>query len=220
VIWKTYGVFDHEDAARLLGVMLNRAQKWAEVGTPDPKRLRRSARPGEGFKLRWIYVHECGGERGFHSHVLMNLPKSQARAFRKWLAGTLERLTKSPGDGRSLRVICSNARDETSKVRRGWAWLRYLTKECDPCCKAMNTDGTYQPLRDILKPWPLRAASPVTCMKLTGVSKDIGQAARHGHTDFKSALCVGDDDRIFTGWELDEHRHRKVLEEILPTLSL
>jgi hypothetical protein len=86
VLWRTFDLEDQRRCGDLLGLYLNRASKWAAVGAfavrAGPRR-RRGARTGESFRFRWVFVNECGGEQGFHSHVLCTVPAGHKDAFQE-----------------------------------------------------------------------------------------------------------------------------------------
>ena len=84
ILWETLRVYDHKRATTLLSEYLNQAKKWARVGTVGAPRQRRRGRTGEGFEFRYVYVHECGGAAGFHSHILCTVPQPTAKAFAAW----------------------------------------------------------------------------------------------------------------------------------------
>ena len=65
---------------------------------------------------------------------------------------TLARLARHRGDGRTVRVVASNARDEGVAVAR--------SKEFDPNVGFGRVDEKDRPLREILKVWPYRTARP------------------------------------------------------------
>ena len=64
---------------------------------------------------------------------------------------TLARLARHRGDGRTVRVVASNARDEGVAVARCWSRFRYLSKEFDPNVGFGRVDEKDRPLREILK---------------------------------------------------------------------
>jgi len=218
ILWDTYRVRSHEQATDLLSEYLNQARKWARVGTPGQSRERRRQRTGEGFDFRFVYVHENGTQRGFHTHILCTVPRSAAKAFEAWTKAILARLTRYRGDGRSVRVVSSLARNEQSAVARGWNWFRYISKQLSPEAGIGRIDERPKPLREILKVWPYRTALPISCMKRVGGSKDIWTKAQRD-AGFRSDLKCRDVGGIFSGHEMDEHRQQVVMRELLPTLN-
>jgi hypothetical protein len=223
ILWETLWVHDHKRATTLLSEYLNQAKKWARVGTVGAPRQRRRGRTGEGFEFRYVYVHECGGAAGFHSHILCTVPQPTAKAFAAWSRKTLARLARHHGDGRTVRVVASNARDEGAAVARGWNWFRYISKQLDQNVGWGPVDGPFRPLREILKLWPYRTARPVACAQMVGGSQDIWTKAQR-ESGFKSELRSGELERIYYGKELDDwrerERYRRFVEEILPTLAI
>jgi hypothetical protein len=189
------------------------------VGKP---RQRRRERTSEGFTFRFVYVHENATQRGFHTHILCTVPWSLAKDFSAWSMRTLARLARHHGDERTVRVVARYARDEGVAVARCWNWFRYITKQLDPRFGIGSPDEPLRQLRGILKVWPHRTALPVTCAQMVGGSRDIWTKAQR-EAGFKSELQCGDLERIYYGQELDarrdRERHRRFVEEILPTLA-
>jgi hypothetical protein len=214
ILWETLGVVDHRHATKLLGLYLNEAQKWAGVGKPGESRQRRRERSGHGFDFQYVYVHENGMMRGFHSHILCNLPRELSKQFRIWTIECLSRLARQKCHGSTVFVVTAKGRTKESNVARGWWWFRYLMKQLSPDVEWGRIDEPWQPLRDILQVWSKRDAMPVTCAKLTGVSQDIGSAAQK-EAGFVSRLTNGDLTQIYAGRELDEGRHHRYVKEIL-----
>ena len=219
ILWETLMVHGHERASELLSEFLNQAKKWARVGLPGSDRQRRRERTGEGFEFRYIWVHENGRERGFHSHILCMVPAASVNDFRAWSMKALQRLAGHRGDRRTVRVIASRERTEQSSIQRAWAWYRYVAKQLDPAVQYGPVDERLRPLREILKLWPHRAALPVQCRQLVGGSRDLWTKAQRD-AGFVSKLEFGDLDRIYDGHEMNDWRTRQTMAEYLPTLSL
>jgi hypothetical protein len=239
IIWSSLGVYDQQLATKFLGLLLNRAAKWAAVGSPDRPRRRRRARTGAGFRLKYVFVHENGPQHGFHSHCLLTIPREVVPVFAAWTRSMLRRLANHHGTEKTVRVIPSRERDERGAVTRCWSWVKYICKELNPdagCCwepvdrlTGELLPGGAHPLRAILRVKPHRASLPVTCMKLTGASRDLSSAAQRA-AGFKSPLRFGDPHQIvngllFDGHELAQWRLREdtkqaaaVMDKWLPTL--
>jgi len=207
ILWETLWVHDHKRATMLLSEYFNQAKKWAAVGTVGVPRQRRRARTGEAFD-RFVYAHECGGEQGFHSHILCTVPQPTAKAFAAWSRKTLARLARHHGDGRTVRVVASNARDKDAAVTRCWSWFRYITKQLTPNVGWGPVDGPFRSLREIFKVWPYRTARPVACAQMVGGSRDIWTKAQRA-AGFQSALERGEFNQIYDGQELWEWRRRE-----------
>ena len=219
ILWETLHVYEHERATELLSEYLNEAKKWAAVGTTGVPRRRRRQRTGEGFEFRYVYVHENATQRGFHTHILCTVPRSAAKAFAAWSQHALARLARHRGDGRTVRVVASNAKTEEAAVGRCWNWFRYISKQLRPAAGWGFIDEPPRSLRLILKVWPYRIALPVTCAQLVGGSRDIWMKAQE-EAGFKSQLVWGDDlDQIYSGRELNEWRDRLASEDIRRILS-
>jgi len=182
-------------------------------------RQRRRERTGEGFTFRFVYVHENATQRGFHTHILCTVPWSLAKDFSAWSMRTLARLARHHGDGRTVRVVARYARDEGVAVARCWNWFRYITKQLDENVRWGPDAGPFRPLREILMVWPHRTALPVACAQMVGGSQDIWTKAQR-EAGFKSELQWGDPERIYDGRELDDGRHRRFMDKMLPTLAL
>jgi hypothetical protein len=216
ILWNTLGIHDHQLATKLLGRYLNRAVKWAAVGSPETPRRRRRARTGDGFTFRYIFVNENGAARQFHSHILCSVPRPLVPVFAAWTRSILRRLAKHYGDEHTVKVIASQERDERGAVTRCWSWVQYICKQLDP--QAGNwtpvdrltgafLPGGARPLREILRVKPHRTALPVTSLKLTGASRDLSSAAQRA-AGFQPPLRYGDpqhiiDGRLFDGQELE-----------------
>jgi hypothetical protein len=232
ILWETLRIHDHNRATKLLSDYLNQAKKWAAVGTVGAPRQRRRERTGEGFTFRYVYTHECATQRGFHTHILCTVPRHATKAFAAWSMKTLAGLARHHGDGRTVRVIASNASDEGAAVGRCWNWFRYMTKQLDQNVGWGSVDGPFRLLREILKVWPYRTARPVACAQMVGGSRDIWTKAQRA-ADFKSELEYGrwarryqSKDRwewLYRGRELEDGRDREharwVEAEMLPTMG-
>jgi hypothetical protein len=225
IAWSSLNVVDHHQATKMLGQFLNRCRKWGRVGlvgaSPGPDRRRQLRRPGrkrhrqqsgEAFIFRYIFVNECSGERGFHSHVLCHLPWWQLAAFTPWTRAILSHLTHHPCDETTVKVVPSRERNVTASVERQWSWFRYMCKQLDPQMTHGYGDMNEAPrrLRDILQLWPYRSnALPVTCDRPTGASRDIGGNARKA-AGFRAIFYqTGGLTRLYDGHELDEYQRRQ-----------
>jgi hypothetical protein len=100
------------------------------------------------------------------------VPRHAAKAFAAWSRKTLARLARHHGDGRTVRVVASNARDEAA-VKRGWSWFRYLSKQLDPNAGWGSVAEPVRQLRAILKVWPYRIARQVSCAQMVGGRQDL-----------------------------------------------
>jgi hypothetical protein len=224
-------VTDHTQARHLLGQYLNRCQKWGQVGFTAPldcrRRLQRSLRQsryGDGFVYRYVFTNECGGDKGFHSHVLANVPQRLGPIFEGWTRQTLAKLAKHPGTAETVKVVVSPAKNEHDAVKQQWRWLRYICKqlELEPEPEPGWGDLAEPPqrVRDVLKLWAERSVLPVTLPEgqLTGASREIrGKAQRAAR--FVSELTSGDLTRIYDGHELEAYRARLREEERLKLIS-
>ena len=180
-----FEVTEHTQARHLLGQYLNRCQKWGQVGLTAPldrrRRLQRSlrqSRHGDGFVFRYVFTNECGGDKGFHSHVLANVPQRLGPDFEAWSRRTLAKLAKHPGTAETVKVVVSPAKNEHDAVERQWRWFRYICKqlELEPEPEPGWGDLAEPPqrVRDVLKLWAERSVLPVTLAEgqLTGASRE------------------------------------------------
>jgi hypothetical protein len=92
-------------------------------------------------------------------------------------------------------------------VKRHWIWARYCLKQLHPACGLRYRGEPFQSLREILRVKPHRDSPPVTYLKLTGVSHNLGVSAQKA-AGFRSELMCGDLSKIFDGHELVEHEAR------------
>jgi hypothetical protein len=222
IMWETLHVHDHGRATKILAEYLNQAKKWAAVGKVGEPRQRRRERTGAGFDFRYVYVHENATQMGFHTHILCTVPRDAAKAFEAWSRKTLARLARHCGDGRTVRVVPSNAKTEGAAVSRCWNWFRYISKQLAPDTGCRDFDYSVRPLREIFKVWPYRTARPVTCAQLVGGSRDIWTKAQQ-EAGFESRLHCGDLSEIYAGRELEEWRQwcaSAELREVLRTLII
>ena len=193
----------------------NEATKWMRVGI-EP-RSRRVTNPRDGAEMHYLWVHKNAPGRGFHSHVLMNVPVGLIKEFKIWSIDCLARHHPANYLARAFRLTRSYAKTEDVAVRRGWRWFQYLTKELDPAADLM-TKHRYRGrqvhlLRDVLKPWPLRNATPVQQMKMTGTSHSIGTKAQAA-AGFKSMLAKGQFDNLYGGNELFDRERLKLTSSL------
>ena len=229
ILWRTLEVTDHTQARHLLGQYLNRCQKWGRVGFTAPldrrRRLQRSlrqSRHGDGFVFRYVFTNECGGDKGFHSHVLANVPQRLGPDFEAWSRRTLAKLAKHPGTAETVKVVVSPAKNEHDAVERQRRF-QSICKQLEPGPARARMGSLAEPpqrVRDVLKLWPERSVLPVTLPEgqLTGASREIrGKAQRTAR--FVSELTSGDLTRIYDGHELEAYRARLQEEERLKLLS-
>ena len=223
IVWSMFGVTDHERASKLTGKVLERARKWAAVGKPSEERQRQRARSGDGFDLAWVYTHENDRRRGFHTHILMNVPARATGAFEAWLWSALRRLTKNEGQRRALRVVPSRARTEADAIRRHWSWMTYVMKGV-PSSVELQYRGlpSLGPARDAMKLFPYRENSlPVFCKHLVRVSHNLDKKAQEA-AGFKTKVDQGSAmlDRLYDGSEWRDGEHRRDINAVVATLHV
>jgi hypothetical protein len=189
---------------------------------PRRQRSLRQSRYGDGFVFRYVFTNECGGDKGFHSHVLASVPQRLGPDFETWSRRTLAKLAEHPGTAETVKVVVSTAKNEHDAVEGQWRWFRYVCKqlELEPEPRWGNLAEPPQRLRDVLNLRPERSVLPVTLAEgqLTGASRDIRAKAQRV-AGFVSELTSGDLTRIYDGHELDEYRARLQEEERQKLLS-
>lgn len=203
VVWSMMGI-DPVEGGKRLGKYLNEATKWMRVGT-EP-RFRRVKNPREGAELHYGWVHENAPNRGFHSHILMNVPAGLIKEFDAWSRACLRRHHGAYFPFDAVRVVRSYAKTREAAVKRNWRWFQYLTKELDPAAELVTKHPvrgvTAYSLRDVIKPFPIRKGVPVPQIKMSGVSHCIGKTSQL-NSGFRSMLKTGQLDRLYSGDELD-----------------
>jgi hypothetical protein len=239
ILWRDLGVTDHDTARSLLTLYLNRCQKWSRVGwnvpETDPKWLRRNrglrrppetvagrrfpqslrtSRLGQGFLFRYVFTHENGTARGFHSHILANVPPELKPDFEAFSRRTLEQLAGHEGAPRTaVKVRRSYAKTEEAAVKLQWRWFRYISKQLPPepgLCFGFRGEPERQ-LRDVLKLSPYQSSLPVTIAgdRMTGASEELRKTAQR-EAGFISTLTKGDLTEIYEGHELAAYRNRQI----------
>lgn len=207
ILWSQMGV-THEEGDALLKDYLHKAQKWLRVGTKS-RRYRKANARYEGGELRYVWVHENAANRGFHSHVLCNVPPRLHKAFTAWSRQCLAHAANKPMPWSAFRSVRSYAKTDESAVRRAWSWFRYLTKQLDPKLVVNVWDAGHfvnaPSLRDMIHPWPLRHSPPINLDRLAGVSRNLGQGAQ-AKDGFRSKLKTGAFQNLYSGDEFDDWR--------------
>jgi hypothetical protein len=213
IVWSMIRGMDEIKAQKILGLYLNEARKWMAVGSKPRRRL--VANPRVGEELHYVWVHENAPGRGFHTHVLMYVPRSVRKEFATWSWSCLARLCKTGLHTKTLRIVPSYAKDQDSEVRRAWSWFRYIMKQLDPATAWRVDDKTAGvstvPLREKLKPWPARQSIPIPEMKRVGVSHSIGRTAQKSE-GFTSKLQQASFDDLYDGREFHDRRSAELFK--------
>jgi hypothetical protein len=221
IVWSMFGVTEHERASKLTGKVLHEARKWAAVGKPSELRQRQRARSGDGFDLAWVYAHENDRRRGFHTHILMNVPTAMARVFERWLWSALRRLTNNPGVPPALWVRPAWERTEHDQIQRHWRWMTYIMKGLPPSVGMRYRGGaSLGPAREVLQLFAYREdMMPVFCDHLVNVSRNIDKKAQKA-AGFVSKLQMGPGmlDRLYDGSEWRAGEIREKFNAVAPTL--
>jgi hypothetical protein len=125
ILWRSYGIDNHNRALTVLAKFLNEAGKWSEVGHLETSSGRRRRAAVVRFR------NECGGDQGFHTHLLCSLPFEHRSAFAARSQAALRRLTGAEGDKTSIKFTYSRERTERGAVERHWHFYRYVVKNLD-----------------------------------------------------------------------------------------
>lgn len=197
VVWSMIPDIDEAKAAKILGRYLNEASKWVAVkgGPRSPTR--------QGGELHYVWVHENAPDRGFHTHILMNIGAEFRKEFDVWSRSCLARLCKTAFHEKAFRVVLSRSRREIDQVQRVWSWFRYLMKQLDPGAGLgffSNNIYSEMAMREIVKPWPIREWLPIRLTKRVGVSHSIGDGAQKMKR-FVSKLRSGEINQMYHGRE-------------------
>lgn len=221
IVWSMFGVTDHERASKLTGKVLHEARKWAAVGKPTKLRQRQRARSGDGFDLAWVYAHENDRRRGFHTHILMNVPTALAGAFERWLWSALRRLTNNPGVPPALWVRPAWEQTEPDQIQRHWRWMTYIMKGLPPSVgMRYRGEASLGPAREVMQLVAYREDTlPVFCDRLVNVSRNIDKKAQKA-AGFVSKLQKGPAmlDRLYDGSEWRAGEIREKFNAVAPTL--
>lgn len=197
IVWSMIRDIDEGKAAKILGRYLNEASKWVAVrgGPRSPTR--------QGDELHYVWVHENAPDRGFHTHILMNLPVECRKEFDAWSRSCLVRRCETAFHEKAFRVVLSRSRSEIDQVGRVWSWFRYLMKQLDPRAGLgffSNNKYSEMAMREIVKPWPIREGLPIRLTKRVGVSHSIGVKAQRKEK-FISKLRSGEIGQMYQGSE-------------------
>jgi hypothetical protein len=186
--------------------------------SPFHRTANQRPRTGNDFVFRYVYVHECSGQQGVHSHVLTALPQPAVAAFTAWTLALLPRLTGGQaGNPRSV-VFRVRFGSEQVLIDRCWHWFRYLAKQCDATqLRDNNNDlskgkGYTVLLRDVLQLWSHQHLQPVHCRQLSNASHDINVGAQRRAGPFQGLLWRRLD-RLYDGAEVEHWRQRQELKE-------
>jgi hypothetical protein len=216
IIWEMLGI-DEEEAVKRLGRYLHEAQKWLRVGT-EPRR-RFIDEPRTGADMHYVWVNENAPGRGFHSHVLMNVPSHLREDFEQWSRACLIRHNgKRNFHPKAVRFKWSYERTHDGQVRLHWGWYRYLMKQLPAQVSFRHSPSSPKSaLRDVIKPWRKRPGKLVPAsVKLASVSHSIGKAAQ-AEIQYQSPLMRGAEyHQLYGGHEFEERR----LYDLSLTLSI
>lgn len=207
IVWSMIPNVDEVRAAVILGKYLHSAGKWLGVGRGP--RSRRRIDPRQGDDLHYVWVHENAPDRGFHTHIMLNLPFALRKGFDAWSRSYLARLCKTHFDWKAFRIVPSYAKTEETQVRGAWRWYRYMMKQLDAGAKLAVVDKvegySEVSLREVLRPWRARGSLSMPEMKRVGASHSIGERAQKKE-EFLSKLKQASFDEIYQGRELVDRR--------------
>jgi hypothetical protein len=114
IVWSMMGVGPVESGKRL-GKCLNEATKWMRIGT-EP-RWQRAKNPRDEAELHYAWIHESAPNRGFHSHILMNVPVGLIKEFGVWSRACLLRYHGADFPFDAVRVVRSYAKTRDAAVK-------------------------------------------------------------------------------------------------------
>ncbi len=119
ITWALLGVDDEAGVQAAFAVFLKCLRAWLS---------------DREFPAAWIYAHECGRERGLHTHLAIHIPANAGpgrmwrKVFRAWVLGWAQRTAGGPAP-RSTRVSDNGGR----ACQLGhWRNFHYLVKGVDP----------------------------------------------------------------------------------------
>lgn len=227
IVWSMMGLSPVEGDA-VLGKYLHKAQKWLRVG--NKPRQRRVAKARVGSELRYIWVHENDRNRGFHSHVLLRVPKGIRADFEIWSRKSLAAMTGKPFPWEAFKLVPGGDKTEEDAIKCAWMWFRYLSKQLQPEAKIRWRDSEARiqevSAREVVRPWHIRESPALPLKKLTGVSHNIGEGNQR-NDQFVSWWGAYQFDQFYSGHEMFEWRHRveyerrqKEQQELIRTLEV
>jgi hypothetical protein len=164
--------------------------------------------------FHWIYRNHRFGDV-FRCHLALFVPYEHLELAKHWLA---EKKWSIEGAEVSVRCKWHDPKPRNPKAKRvsrlrfHWTRIRELLATIDPDRLHWASDGTRQPLRDLLRIRGAASPSEPLSMKMIGVSHSLDRAARSKAQKNRMVLLSAFKDlaweHIDTGWELDEHRDR------------
>lgn len=164
--------------------------------------------------FHWIYRNHRTGNV-FRSHLALFVPYEHFELAEHWLARKQWEV-----EGAEVSVDCkfhnpqppSPKAKRISRLRFHWKRMRELLATIDPDRLHWASNGTRQPLRDLLGIKGKASPSEPLTTKMIGVSHSLDRAARAKAEKNKMTLLSAFRDlawdRLDDGWELDEYRDR------------
>lgn len=141
------------------------------------------------YELRYIYVHEVGRKHGFHTHLLIDIPKHLRKDFRQWMKNRLTELSLLDGDipEGTFNITCP----PSYPINRQWIAFSYMCKGLDKRARIFSKIGEYPYIKAIdLIQFNYENPGDILCKKKCGVSHNINEKARKKH-NYKSWLEMG-----------------------------
>lgn len=202
ITWGMMGISDPEIAAQILTrYFIKDLKQWSKD------------RIGEN-NIPYLYVHEVGSRRGFHTHILISLKKELLTEFRAW---TDRRLCEVCGANSlpqgTFKAILRHKK--AIKVQWRW-WFQYLFKGVHPDETLASTSGGKPrvPAHRLIN-FMHKNPGAHQCIKNIGVARCIDSAARKT-AKFKSLLDsrVTDVRLLYSGLEFLAYlRSQNILDE-------
>jgi hypothetical protein len=194
--WPLLGYEEHTAAsAALQSGLIKHMREW----------FRHKADPLER-PFAWMYVHECSGSTGFHTHFLVFIPLEWRAEFKVWLDQRLTRLSRQRPRPKGA-VHLSPARADRALMHQ-WRQFGYLMKSVDPreSLPVFPGSAITVPLTDLVE-WAHEGPGEVKCKLRIGIANEIRASARAGD-QYRSLLDCGITDvRLlfgnydYAGWE-------------------
>ena len=198
ITWGLLGIKDHTDAANTLtDRVLKPLRAWYKYRTGRDE-------------LAWLYVHENGCIHGFHTHLMLAIPRELRDDFENWLDERLSALCRHGTKPASTSKIVASP---SYPIYRQWRYFQYLTKgiNCNEELPARVGWHSHIPVSRLINE-PMESPGEVLCRKNCGVANLIGVKARQ-RAGFRSLLEQGVTDvrRLYTGMEYLGHLRQSIL---------
>ena len=203
IVYRFGGIENEKQAVRVLSRFTNEMSKWLGrqklMDLGDPKRVFWNT-------CVLLYSHEHSLNKGFHTHLLTHVPLEVKDAFYEWAQQRLSSLMPGPTHPELLHISHSYGRSDWKAVGGQKRLVTYVLKGTDPTLYDKDTGRKLVDVLDIPYKWR-RPAGRITTEKRVGLSHNISATARK-KAGFQSCFDKGQDDRIYSGDELEEFEKR------------